>query len=421
MAATAGGVVIVERLLIVAIAVAGVSVGSDARAETPQIAASVTFAHVAQADDESFLDGGFGKTPFGGDDEGPALAGGYLELRTGLGPTWGATLALSNAPDLDPALGITEASLTYRPLPAAGLRWRVKLGAFRPAISFEHGGAAWSTEYSILASALNTWIGEEVGGLGAEVRMGSDAAADPAAWQWDVFGAGFFGNDPAGTLLAWNGWSFWQGQTRWGDRIALPDLPIFDVARHQNPRVEPYLETDGRPGFYVGGTLERQHQYRVRVMYWDNMADPNSRNDGQWGWRTRFTSLSFQTTLPWDVGLLAQWLQGDSDTWEVPGIGAVVDMNFHAAYAALTKAFHSQYLTLRFDDYGVDDKDVNPLDDNDEAGHAYTVSYGWNITPHWNIAVERLWIRGYRDALETSGLDEYADESVTLATLRWQL
>lgn len=407
-----------ERLLIIAAALAA---ANSWAVETPQFDASLTFAHVAQADDTSFLDGGFGKTPFGGNDEGPAMAGGYLQAHAELLPTWSATVTLTNSPDLDPALGVSEASLTYRPLPFAGQRIRVKFGAFRPPISFEHTGDGWSTQYTILASALNSWIGEEVGALGTEVRIGPDVGADPTAWQWDVFGAGFFGNDPAGTLLAWNGWSFWQGQTRWGDRIRLPDLPIFAVAEHQDPRVEPYLETDGDPGFYVGGTLERYQQFRLRVMYWDNRADPNSRNNGQWGWHTRFTSVAFQATLPWNVGFIAQWLGGSSDTWDVPGFGAVVDMDFDASFAELTKSFHSQYLTIRYDDYGVDDHDAIPIDTNNEDGHAYTASYGWNITPHWRINLERVWIRGYRDARETSGLDEYSDESVTLATVRWQL
>lgn len=408
-----------ERLLIVA--AAGFMAAANVSAETPEFSASLTFAHVAQADDKSFLDGGFGKTPFGGDDEGAAFAGGFLELRTALAPTLSTTLTLTNSPDLDPTLGVTEASLTYRPLPIAGQRIRVKVGAFRPPISFEHTGDGWSTQYTILASALNTWIGEEVGGLGTEVRIGPDPATDPTGWQWDLFGAGFYGNDPAGTLLAWNGWSFWQGQTRWGDRIQLPDLPIFTVAEHQDPQVEPYLETDGKPGFYAGATLERYQHFRLRVMYWDNRADPNSRNNGQWGWRTRFTSVALQATLPWDVGFIAQWLGGATDTWEVEGLGAVVDMDFHASFVELTKSFFSQYLTLRYDDYGADDKDINGMDDNNEDGHAYTASYGWNITPHWRVNVERLWIRGYRDAREVSGLDEYGDESVTLATVRWQL
>lgn len=409
-----------ERLLITI--AAGVLAAANAAAETPTFAASMTFAHVVQADDKSFLDGGFGKTPFGGDDEGAAIAGGYLELQTGLAPTWSTTLTLTNSPDLDPALGVTEASLTYRPLPIGGTRIRVKVGAFRPPVSFEHTGDGWSTQYTILASALNTWIGEEVGGLGTEVRISGDAAANPSGWHWDIFGAGFYGNDPAGTLLAWNGWSFWQGQTRWGDHIKLPDLPLFAYTEHQDRQVEPYLETDGKPGYYVGATLERYQQFRLRAMYWDNRADPNSRNNGQWGWRTRFTSVALQATLPWDVGFIAQWLAGSSETWDVPEVGgAVVDMDFDASFVELTKAYLSQYLTFRYDAYGVDDNDANPIDSNKENGHAYTVSYGWNVTPHWRVALERLWIRGYRDARQTAGLDEYGDESVTLATVRWQL
>src|SRR5262245_48641443 len=122
-----------ERLLIT---IGACIVAANTWAEAPNVAASLTFAHVVQADDKSFLDGGFGKTPFGGDDEGAALAGGYLELQSSFAPTWSATLTLTNAPDLDPALGVTEASLTYRPLPIGAARVRIKVGAFRPPVSF---------------------------------------------------------------------------------------------------------------------------------------------------------------------------------------------------------------------------------------------------------------------------------------------
>ena len=325
----------------------------------PQTSASVTLGYVANGDDTSFLDEGFGKTPFGSDDEGPAFMDGYVEFNQAVGTAWDAKLTLSGSNNLSPALGVTEATLAYRPLPESGLRYRVKLGAFRPPVSFEHTSEGWATQYTVLASALNSWIGEEVGALGGEIKVGSDDAANPAGWDWDLFASGFYGNDPAGTLLAWSGWTFWNGQTRWGDRMKWRRLPVFDIAHRQSYYAEPYLETDDRPGYYVGGTVERDQRLRARALYYDNRADPNSYNGGQWGWHTRFTSVAVQATLPQDIGLIVQWLGGSSVTWDVRRLGSAPwsTSTTTPRSCSSTKAFGSQRFTVRYDTFDVSDVD----------------------------------------------------------------
>ena len=386
----------------------------------PEMSASISVGYVASGKETSYLDEGFGKTPYGRDDEGPAFVDGFIELNQPIGTDWDAKLTLSGSNNLSPGLGITEATLTYRPLPESGLRYRIKLGAFRPPVSFEHSNDGWTTPYTVLASALNSWIAEEVGALGGEIKIASDDAANPTGWNWDVFASGYYGNDPAGAMLAWNGWSFWNGQTRYGDRIEMPDLPFFDVAQ-QSYYVEPYVETDDRPGYYVGGTFERGQQLRVRAMYYDNRADPNSFNGGQWGWHTRFTSVAAQASLPLDLGLIVQWLGGSSVTWDIPGMGAAVDINYHAAFAELTKAFAGQRLTIRYDRFGVSDQDAVPIDPNGENGRAWTASYQWQVSRQWVVSLEQLWVQGHRAARALLDLDANYDDHVTLATLRWQL
>lgn len=410
-----------ERLLIIALVPSILLHAFHANAEAPELSASVAVGYVASGDDTTFLDGGFGKAPYGSDDEGPAFVDGFIELNQSIGTDWDAKLTLSGSNNLSPGLGITDATLTYRPLPESGLRYRVKLGAFRPPVSFEHGSEGWTTQYTVLASALNSWIGEEVGALGAELRVGSDAAANPAGWHWDAFASGYYGNDPAGFMLAYDGWTFWNGQTRWGDRIKMPQVPLLDYAEHQSHYAEPYLETDGKPGFYVGATLERGQLVRFRALYYDNRTDPNSRSDGQWGWRTRFTSLAAQAHLPFDVGLIVQWLGGDTVTWDVPDYGAITDMDYHAAFVELTKSFRNQRVTFRYDTFATDDHDIIPMDPNGETGHAWTASYQWQFSRQWLVSVEQLWMQGHRTARELTGLDPNYDDSIALATLRWQL
>ncbi len=408
-----------ERLLIAASVLSGALLALSARAETPEFSASIAVGYVAHGDDTTFLDGGFGKSPYGSDDDGPTFVDGFIQFNQPVGADWDAKLTLSGSNNLSPGLGVSEATLTYRPLPDSGLRYRIKFGAFRPPVSFEHSNDGWTTQYTVLASALNSWIGEEVGALGTEVKVGSDDAANPSGWHWDAFASAYYGNDPAGFMLAYDGWTFWNGQTRWGDRLDMPDVPLLDYADHQSHYAEPYIETDGRPGFYAGGTLERGQLVRVRALYYDNRTDPNSRNGGQWGWHTRFTSLAAQAHLPFDFGLIVQWLSGDSVTWDVPGLGAATDMDYHTSFVELTRAFANQRVTVRYDAFATDDRDAIPMDPNGETGHAWTASYQWQFSPQWLVSLEQLWTQGHRTARTLTGLDPNYDDRVAMATFRW--
>jgi hypothetical protein len=182
----------------------------------------------------------------------------------------------------------------------------------------------------------------------------------------------------------------------------MPGVPLLDYADHQSHYAEPYIETDGRPGFYAGGTLERGQLVRVRALYYDNRTDPNSRNGGQWGWHTRFTSLAAQAHLPFDFGLIVQWLSGDTVTWDVPAWGRHRHGLSHG-FVELTRAFANQRVTVRYDAFATDDRDTIPMDPNGETGHAWTASYQWQFSPQWLVSVEQLWTQGHRTARTLTG------------------
>ena len=42
-----------------------------------------------------------------------------------------------------------------------------------------------------------------------------------------AFASGFYGNDPAGTLLFWRGWSLHDRQSRLNDQLPMPPMPIW--------------------------------------------------------------------------------------------------------------------------------------------------------------------------------------------------
>src|SRR5690606_3411051 len=103
-----------------------------------------------------------------------------------------------------------------------------------------------------------------------------DLASGDARWYWAAAGSLFYGNDPAGTVLSWRGWSINNWQTAWGGDIALADLPVFAFAPQQAPVSEPFLELDGAPGYYSWAELGLARSLRVRALYYDNRADPDA-------------------------------------------------------------------------------------------------------------------------------------------------
>jgi len=410
----------VGRLLSATVGI-GLCLASAGASAATDLNLAVEFGYVDGGHYDGFLDRGLGKTAYGANVERLKLVDGYAEIRTDVGSRWEGKLTLTASEQLDTRLGVSEATLTYRPLPADGRRLRVKLGAFRPPVSFEHASEGWASKYTINASAINSWMGQEIGGLGAEVKLSSDPATSRGPLDWDVFAATFFGNDPSGTLLSWSGWSFWNGQTRWGDKIPLSDLPLFEIATYQAPRAEPYLETDNRPGFWLGGTLGQGNRIRGRYVYYDNRAEPNSHAQHQWGWRTRFHSVGVQANLPGRVGLISQYLNGSTYTWEVPLIGHVVDADFDSYFVMLTRPIGSNRVTLRYDHFEINDQDLAALDPNAEDGSAWTVSYHRRLGPHWRLAAEYVRIDSDRPARAAQGLPVRMLEHLGLVTLTWAL
>ncbi len=427
---------------------------------------------------ESYLDGGMGKLRFGSDDEGMQLFGGFLQVENDFGALWDSVISVDINDQLDNPAGFTEALLRYRPLPIRGMRFRGKLGLFRPPISLEHSADGWATRYTIQASALNSWVGEELGAYGFEASVSNDRASG-ADLDWGLKAAVFYGNDPVGTMLAWRGWSPNNVQTRPGDKIPLADpvdivsaqsspadpylgidkrlfgypapggdkIPLddhsdpdqpdpdqpdpdqpdpdqpdpyqYDISSVRPTQAEPYLEIDDRPGYYVAADVGVSKRFGLRWMYYDNRADPEISKHGQYAWRTVFNSAGFQTELPFGVGLIGQYMWGRSYMGPNYGGERAVDIDFDAKFLLLTKVLGENRFTVRREWFAVDDKDGRSFDPSDESMRGWTLSYQRQISSNWRIAFEWLEVDGKRDARELVGLQRKGTEDALYATLRW--
>jgi len=169
---------------------------------------------VATDIERSFTDGGLGLGRFDQAHEDLQLGRAFLDYRGRLAETLDLQVTLDAYGDADKnPVDVSESFLEWRPYPSSGWRWRTRLGAFYPPISLENRGPGWQSVYSISPSAINTWIGEEIRTIGAEVnatwlgtRLGKavDISLIAAVYGW---------NDPMGVVIFQRGWGIHDRQT----------------------------------------------------------------------------------------------------------------------------------------------------------------------------------------------------------------
>ncbi|MDH4315018.1 MAG: hypothetical protein OEW68_09275 [Gammaproteobacteria bacterium] len=414
-----------DRLLILPIAVALLAAAASGAAAEPsryelELGADISF--IDASGYETWTDGGPGKLRFDDDNDGFVLSRAFADYKLRMLDTVDARLV---AQFFDNGVGstvdFTEAYLEWRPMTATANRYRVKLGAFYPHMSLENSGPAWSSPYTISSSVLNTWIAEEIRIFGAEVSVSRRPQFLGGAHTFSLQASAFYNNDPAGGLLAWKGWSAHDLQSRFGDKLPLPPLPQIQPGmwfQRQAPFIEPYMEIDDVAGYYASGEWRYGSRLLLRLMHYDNRGDTTGFADGQYAWRTVFDHIGLQVTLPGDIGLIAQWMDGYTLMGPVINGRNVVDAGYYSEFLLLTKAFADHRLSLRYDRFEVSDHDGVPLDDNSEYGDAWTVAYQYEASRFVTLAIEWLQIESYREAWEYFGLEEVETESQFQMSLR---
>jgi hypothetical protein len=352
---------------------------------------------------DAWTDGGAGKLryPDGGTTDARIL----LHYRGRLTPTVSITAAADFDGTDDNAAGLTELAVDWRPIPLSRNRHRLRAGAIYPPFSVENGAVAWSSPFGLSYSAVNAWLAEEIRPIGVEWQTMRRIGDAGSRHELGGFGSVFYGNDPAATLLFWRGFALHDRQTRLNERIPLPGIPIHDddgnLIGTATGQLDPITETDGAPGYYAGIEWRMRNVALVQLARYDNRADPESFRDGQWGWDTRFWHAAVQWALPARLGLLAQWMQGDTD-WlsftTATGMRTAetswVRDGFDARFITLTRRFGTRHrLSLRHDRFGMH-RDGGVTSDE---GHAWTVSYEFADAGPFRIVAEALRIDSHRD------------------------
>ena len=346
----------------------------------------------------SFMDGGLGATRYDRNDSGIQLGRARFALTASLGELWSAHLDASAWDDKDRSpLGVTEAYLQFRPYPRAGYRLRLKAGAFYPPISLENRAAGWESPYTLSYSAINTWLAVEVRTLGLEGQL--DWLGTRTGHDFDLgLTAGAFGwNEGAGVVLASNGFMLHDRQT-----------PVFGRVGPPGTGVLPFQQFDGRAGGYAG--VEGRYLDRVvlRVLRYDNRADPTSMDSvsGAIAWNTRFNSAGLRVESGTGWTAILQWLDGRTSI-APPGLQLV--WPFRAQFALLSKRFGRQTLSARYDRFEVETN--VPDGDGWQIGHAFTAAWLFDADAHWRVALEWLRVRSYSYYRTESGDSPRATET----------
>jgi hypothetical protein len=365
-------------------------------------------------DETSWMDGGLGKTRFGEGDA-FATANAALALRWQLTPALSGVAEVQAVPQQRSSLDVLEAYLAYRPVSTTPWRWSTRVGAFFPPISQENGGIGWTSPWTLSPSAIDSWVGEELRTIGIETRVQHRGEATDV----EAFAAVFGGNDPAGELIASRGWALGDLTSGLGARLREPDV-YAPLAEAPVPVLyRPFVEIDGRPGWYAGVDVDSKAYGKLSLLRYDNRADPEKYADyaGRevYAWHTRFWSLGGQTRLG-DVAIVAQAMHGSTSFEPAPDF--LLETRFRSGYllaawegAAWTPAIRLDWFDLR----QLPDTLAAPLS---ERGHALTLALNWRPTDKLRVTGEWLWVDSRRAQRALEGLSAQALDQQLQLNLR---
>jgi hypothetical protein len=369
----------------------------------------------------SWEEGGLGKIRYGsgdGDIHPLARVEGAVVLEPKFGFDWSGYVALIANSQQRTAVDITEAYLQYKPAPNAAFGFRAKAGAFYPPISRENGAIAWTSPYTLTSSAINGWVGEELKTIGGEFTVfhrGSDV-------EVALSGAAFMANDPAGTLLAWRGWSLNDRETGFFDRLQLAQVRIIRPTGglfRQAPTEKPFHEIDGRAGYYANLAIDAGDYGKLTALVYDNNADDRDIEKGQWAWLTQFWALGYKAALPAEIDFIAQYMDGRTTVITIPApVGPIVSTDYWSAFGMVSKEWDRHRISFRAEYFKTIDRDTFP-DNNNERGTAFTLAYIFRPAVNQRLTLEFLRVNSRRPERVFMGLAESAHENQTQLSYRF--
>lgn len=350
---------------------------------------------VAASGETSWPRGGLAKTRYGGAD-GLQFGGVGLVGTAQLGPQVLALATVQWQQTSRPGADVLEAWLRWRPVSTTRWHGAVQAGLFFPPVSLENDAVGWTSPWTLTPSAINSWVGEELRVVGAEGRL--EHRGDQLTWE--LRGALFQRNDPAGNLLAIRGWSLSDLTYGVGSRLREPDAYLRDEGEDPPRSYDPFRRIDHAWGDYTQLAVRTHGWGRISVTHYDNHADPSAwkpyaGGDRLYAWRTRFWSVGATT----DTGPVTWIVQGmDGDTTIAPVAGLSFTTRYRAAFALAGWNRGAWRPALRLDHFSTGDADPAPGARSGEHGDALTAALNWRPRDWLRLTGEMLRIDSSRVA-----------------------
>ena len=258
-------------------------------------------------------------------------------------------------------------------------RLRLRAGAFWLPTSRENVDPLWNSRYTITYSALNTWIGEEVRPIAADLQYSPN-------FYFTVGATAFRGSDTMGTELSARGWTF-------GNRLTVYDEVIPAVPDTTRPVG---ADVDGRLGDSERIRLQIPERALIQFTHVDNRAELLRRDPPDVPWRTKFNIVGGELGSTGLTTLLGEWAYG---TTELGFPGGSFTMDFDTAYLLLSQKSGMDRWSVRAERFSTRSHDKRPNDFRRESGHAYTVAWFRDTSPHVRSGIEYMRVKGDRPGI----------------------
>jgi hypothetical protein len=285
-------------------------------------------------------------------------------------------------------IGIIEAYMVNE-FKFQDLSMKMRIGIFVPPASLEHENVNWLSVYTITPSALYSWVGEELRAQTLELSF--------IYKDWNLTAAAYSGNDPAGAILSWRGWSMSDLVPTIGSRLKIDQNTPSEL--NTAKWTSPHREIDGRLGTY-GKIRYRWNTGDVSFFYYDNLANNTIVKGGDYAWRTKFGSLSIRQSFFKNFEFLAQYMSGST---KMNDSVSAVDNDIDTWYALASYKKEKYQFGLRYDWFKVHDNDsfrsqLNEEDLNDSKGLSITASAMYTMLGHYVVGPEYVYIKSQRVA-----------------------
>jgi hypothetical protein len=356
---------------------------------------------------ESWVEGGWGKLRYDENTDGLNLYHAFADAQFRISSTVNVKATLNLNTDLSNRLDLLEGYVEWRPVPVTPWRLRFRLGAFYPHISMENIDVAWTSPYTLSFSAINTWLAEELRAIGGELNV-SRRLGSRGQHTIGFEGAVFYKNDPTGALLGARGWAAHNRQSGINAVLPLPEGPPWGT------EYEPFKELDHRVGYYGGVEYSYEKLIKFKYHHYDNRGDPNQ--GYSWGdtWETDFDAIGVQLSLPLQLGLLAQYMDGRT-VWQG------VDDGFTAWYLMLSRDFAGNRISVRYDDFLLAQRMADGSEVDLDDGDVWTVAWMYSYSKHLRFGIEWLQIKSTRPLVIAPELAPAVTENQFMTSVRIML